>query len=236
LNFENQTPQPPQAAVCCVAQKVSDERFRSCFLSFLDHTPLKRVELRLAFGQAERNFYYALGTLIPDGACPTRHLLPEGIERFSWTAKEGFRVWAWNTPRSSTPEQLARLLFHDVALEAEYAVCLDQGTCLEAGWWEALAPLMAQGIDCIGQPAWHEYAPGEAERIMAQPWYMGVPLQRRDGRLGTAYMGGGLMAVRCECLREVQYPGEVWLGEMANQLGWTTTELRANHRDAEAQR
>lgn len=227
-----------KAAVCVVAQRASQERFRDCLRSILNHTPLERVELGLAFARAEHSFYNALGTLIPDGAWPTRHLLPEGIERFGWTAKEGFRVWAWNAPRSLPREQLARMLFHDVALEAEYAICLDQETCVEPGWWDGLAPLMEQGIDYIGQPAWHAYGPGEAERVMAQPWYMGVPLQRREGRVGTAYMSGGLMAVRGECLRDVQYPGEVWLGEMANQLGWRRGEItkELNHRDAEAQR
>jgi hypothetical protein len=54
------------------------------------------------------------------------------------TAKEGFRVWLWTTPRYTTREQLAALLFHDVALEAEYAICRDQGTVVEPEWWEAL--------------------------------------------------------------------------------------------------
>jgi hypothetical protein len=210
-----------QTAFCLVGRRASHDGFRDCLWSVLKHAPLERVELRLAFAQAEESFHNALGTLCPDGCWPTRHLLPAAIERFGWTAKEGFRVWAWNSPRSLTREQLARLLFYDVAMEAEYAICLDQGTCLEAALWEALAPLMEQGIDYIGQPGWHNYLPGEAERILAQPWYMGVPLERREGRLGTAYMGGGVMAVRAERLREVEYPGEIWLGEMANQLGWT---------------
>jgi hypothetical protein len=183
--------------------------------------PPERVELRVAFAECDQNFHNVLGTLCPDGAWPTRHLLPGEIERFGWTAKEGFRVWAWNSPRSLTAEQLARLLFHDVALEAEYAIRLDRETGVESGWWEALAPLMEQGIDYIGQAEWHDYLPGEAERILAQAWYMGVPLERREGRLGVAYMSGGFMAVRSERLREVEYPGEIWLGEMANQLGWT---------------
>jgi hypothetical protein len=216
-----------RAVVCVVAENACHERFRDWLRSVLTHTPLERVELRLAFAQAEQSFYYALGTLIPDGGWPTRHLLPGEIERFGWTATEGSRVWAWNARRIRTREQLARLVFHDVPLEAEYAICLDRGASLEAGWWEAIAPLMEQEIDYVGRPAWHEYLPGEAERIQTQPWYMGVPLERREGRLGTAYLGGGFVAVRCERLREVEYPGEVWLGEMANQLGWTRAVFSA---------
>jgi hypothetical protein len=215
---------PSKVVVCLLVKGESDDHFKSCFWSILKHTTLDQVELRLAFGESAYNFNYALGTLCPDGVWPTRCLLPEEVERFGWTAKEGFRVWAWNSARSLTREQLARLLFHDVPLEGEYAICLDQGTCVEEGWLDALSPLMTQGIDCIGRPAWHEYLPGEAERIQAQPWYMGVPFERRDGRLGVAYFGGGLMAVRCERLRDVEYPGEVWFGEMGRQLGWSRAE------------
>jgi hypothetical protein len=205
--------QPIKASLCILAEGDSHERFRPLLTSVLSHTPLDRVELRLAFGRSEQSFHNALGTLCPRGFWPTRHLLPDDIERFGLTAKEGYRVWLWNTPRYTTREQLAPLLFHDVALDSEYVICLDQGTVVEAGWWEALSPLMEQGIDYIGEPGWHDFLPGEAEQIFTQPWYLGVPLERRERRLGTAYMGGGFMAVRSECLRDVAYPGEVWLGD-----------------------
>ena len=117
--------QQTKLAVCLLANGESGEHFQCCLSSILKHTPLDQVELRLAFGEARYSFNYALGTLCPGGVWPTRCLLPGEVERFGWTAKEGFRVWAWNSPRSLTREQLARLLFHDVPLEGEYAICLD---------------------------------------------------------------------------------------------------------------
>jgi hypothetical protein len=53
-------------------------------------------------------------------------------------------------------------------------------------------------------------------------------------------MGGGFMAVRSECLRDVAYPGEAWLGEMGHQFGWTRGEMKMeskkelNHRGTES--
>jgi hypothetical protein len=210
-----------KASVCILIQGHSPDLFRSWFGKFLNHLPVGQVELRLGFAQATECFHYALGTLNPDGGWPERNELPGAIERFGLTAKDSLRVWAWYSPGPLAREALARLLLHDVPVTADYAICLDQDSNVEAGWWDALVPLMEQGIDYIGQPGWHEYGPGEAERVQAQPWYMGAPLARREGRLGVSYMRGGVMAVRAERLREVQYPGEVWLGETANQFGWT---------------
>ena len=105
---------------------------------------------------------------------------------------------------------------------------IDQSACVEAGWWDALVPLMEKGIDYIGQPGWRDYLPGEVERMQSEPWYMGVPLTRREGRLGVAFMRDGFVVVRPERLREANFPppgangrGDFVLGAIANQLGWT---------------
>jgi hypothetical protein len=208
-----------QAAVCIVSHGDANEAFQRCFNSILSHTPVERIELRLAFAQSRRSVHYALGVLVPDGAWPARQQLPDGIERFHFTAKDGLPVWVWYTPGKATREQLVRLIFQDVPLRTDYAICVGEGS-VNAGWWDRLAPLMDRGIDYIGQPQWHEYSPTEAERVQTQPWYMGVPLARRNGKPSVAFMGGGLVAVRTERLQGVEYSGEVALGEIANQMGW----------------
>jgi hypothetical protein len=210
-----------RAAVCLLVQGDSHERFRRCLWSVLDHMPPERVELRLAFSESVQSFHYTLGTLTPDGAWPARDVLPGGTERWNWETNEDIPIWAWHATGKLSHERLARLLYHNVPLEAEYAICLDQGSFVEAGWWDALLPQMEQAIDYIGQPAWHDYLPGEADRIKAQPWYMGVPLARREGRLGVTFMSAAAMAMRAARLRDIEFPGEILLGEMAHQLGWT---------------
>ena len=220
--------QPCQATVCVVARGDFADSFRRCLASVLEHTPRERIELRLACSDAVYSFNHALGTLCPSGCWPQQQALPGGIERFHWTAKDGLRVWAWQSPRRLPREQLARLMFHDVALKSDYAICLDQSACVEAGWWDSLVPLMEKGIDIIGQPGWHDYVAGEVERLQGEPWYMGVPLARREGRAGVAFMRDGFVAARSERLREANFPpprcngrGDLLLGAIAQQLGWT---------------
>jgi hypothetical protein len=219
-----------QATFCIFAQGDAHEQFKACFHGVLKHTPQERVELRLAFAQSRHSFQYTLGVLVPDNAWPARQRLPGAVDRFHFAAIDGRPVWVWHSPGRLTREQLAKLLFHDATLTTEYAICLDQAASVEAGWWDTLAPHMERGIDYIGQPRWHEYTASEAERVQMQPWYMGVPLSRREGRLGVAYMDGGLMAVRSERLQGAEYPGEVMLGEMANQMGWTQGEFEPQRR------
>ncbi len=220
--------QAPQAAVCLFALEGSPDALRRCLGSILKHVPRERIELRLAFSHATDSLHYTLGTLTPDGAWPRRIALPGGIERFEFTADRDLRVTVWHAPQRVPREQLARLLFHDVPLSADYAICLDQGACVEAGWWDALAPLLDKGIDYIGQPAWHEFRATELERLQAQPWFLGVPPARREGRPGVSYMRDGFVVVRSERLREGHFPppgwpgrGDVLLGTIAHQLGWS---------------
>ena len=203
-----------QAAVCLFAQPDA-AAFRRCLWSVLNHTPRDRIELRLACGTGD-DLAFALGVLCPDGAAPARQALPGGVERFHWTAADGLPVWAW--------AGVSGPLLDDVPLESEYAVCLGRGAALEAGWWEALAPLLEQRIDLIGRPAWHVYAPGEAERLQAEPWSLGVPPERRDGQAGVRYMPEGFVVVRSERWREARGAAGVRLGAIAHQLGWTQAE------------
>jgi hypothetical protein len=144
-------------------------------------------------------------------------------------------VRIWDSPTNLYKEPMARLMYHDVRLDSEYAVWLDDDSYVEPGWWEALLPLLAQQVDYIGQRWWVEYLPGQADMIRAQPWYRGVPFDRRDGRTGTWFMTGGFVVVRADRLREANFPdvafrwkgdrlrqygGDTLLGEIARQQGW----------------
>jgi hypothetical protein len=98
-----------------------------------------------------------------------------------------------------------------------------------------LRPLLDDGIDYAGSAAWHIYTAPELAAIQKYPWYMGIPFDRRDGRLGISYMQRGIVVVRSDLLRQTNFPEasslanrdgayhltpEVILGEIARQLGW----------------
>jgi hypothetical protein len=123
---------------------------------------------------------------------------------------------------------------------AEYVLWFDDDSCVEAGWWEALLPLLDRHVDYLGQPWWVYYFPGQADMIRAQPWYRGVPFATRQGRPGVTFVTGGFVGVRAACLYEANFPdtdgrwqgqalqqygGDTLLGEIAHQLGWS----RATH-------
>ncbi len=220
-----------QAAVCVFAAGDAAAGFRECLGNVLEHTPLAQIELRLAFSKAARSLHHALGVLCPDGTFPRHDELPGQAERFEWAGRDGLPVSAWSSAASVSRNALARLVFHDVPLTAEYAICLDQNVFVEAGWWEAIVPLLDKGVDYIGQPSWQDYRPGEAERFEASRWYLGVPHARREGRPGVSFMRDGLVAVRSERLREADFPqpghmrdSNVLLGAIAHQLGWSQAE------------
>ncbi len=184
--------------------------------------------MRYASSAAARTPHRALGTLCADGSWPQCRVLSGGLERFQFSTKHGVSVWAWKEAGRPTRVQLLRVVLHDVPLDADYAVILDQSAVVSTGWWDALAPLLARGIDYIGRPGWQEAERGDLERIQAYPWYMGVPPARHDGRPGVEFMREGFIAVRSERLREANFPPpkcsgrwDVLLGEVAQQLGWT---------------
>lgn len=229
---------PPRRACCCLfVHGDVPESFADRLENLLAHTPPEAVELRLGFRAATHSLHYALGRLCPDGATPARQLLPDGVERFAWTAAAAMPVRAWHAPAGQSPEALARLVYHDVPLETEYAIALENG--VEAGWWEALARRLDEGADYLGEPHWQDYTPAQVERLQGHPCYLGVPFARRDGRPGVSFLAGGLVAVRSERLRESRFPDprfaaadgpgalrpEVLLGEIANQLGWRQAPL-----------
>jgi hypothetical protein len=224
------------AAIRLFVYSDSLEYFPVALAAVLAHTPREQIELRLGFSQAPHNCYYALGTLSPEGVTPARHELPGAVEHFQWTANGGLPVRVWLSAGPLAPRELARLVYHDLPLTTEYAVALAETTAVEAGWWEALAPLLRQRVDYIGSPHWVDYTPQQAEWLQAHPRYLGVPFERREGRLGVSFMAGGFVAVRSERLREANYPvpGVAWkdgpppgdvgdplLGEIARQLGWS---------------
>jgi hypothetical protein len=215
-------------SICLLAEGDELENFRRCLSSVIDHTPLACIALRLAFSRCPASFHHALGVLCPDEEFPEAHRLPGGVERFRWTAQDALPVCAWYSPTGMSRAHMIRLMFHDVALDGEYVVTLDQNAFVEGGWWNALWPLLESGTDYIGQPGWHSYLPAEAKRMLTRPWYMGVPFAQREGRAGVNYMRGGFVVARVERLREVNFPQpgvaanlDVELGEMARQLGWS---------------
>jgi hypothetical protein len=218
--------------------------------SVLHHTPLDKIHWHLAFNQSVHDFHAVLGALCPDGVTPERRELPGGVERFQWTTREGMAVRTWQSQNVLPLEQLRRLLFHDVALETDYVICVAESATLEAGWWDALVPLLDQGIDYLGQPVWRAYSSGQIENIQGCSWYMGVPIEWREGRPGVTYLTGEVLAVRAERLREADFPslhplwasqrppmaGDMLLGEIARQLGWkqgTYTTRGENSRNGE---
>jgi hypothetical protein len=140
---------------------------------------------------------------------------------------------------------MARRMFYDLPLDAEYVVWLDDDSFAEPGWWQALLPLLERRVDYIGQPWWVYYLPGQLDMIRAQPWYRGVPFETRRGRPGANFMTGGFLAVRAACLREADFPdvssrwkgrplqqygGDTLLGEIARQLGWSRAAHHAGVR------
>jgi hypothetical protein len=131
---------------------------------------------------------------------------------------------------------MKRQLFHGIALTTEYTIWFDDDTYVEPGWWEALVPVLDQGIDYIGQEWWAWYLPGQTEMSAHQPWYRGVPWTTVNERPGVRFMTGAFVVVRSECLRAANFPDtsfswkgdtlkqygdDMLLGEIANQLGWT---------------
>jgi hypothetical protein len=176
------------------------------------------------------------------------------VRRAAFVTTGGMTVCIWDSRVNLYKEPMARLMYHDVPLVSEYAVWLDDDSYVEPGWWEALLPLLARKVDYIGQHWWVDHLPGQAEMIRAQPWYRGVPFDRRAGRPGTWFMTGGFMAMRADRLREADFPdvdfrwkgdqlkqygGDTLLGEIARQLGWTwavhdahvkvNVDLQGNH-------
>jgi GR25 family glycosyltransferase involved in LPS biosynthesis len=213
--------------------------FQDSIAALMEHTPPGEIELRLGFLAAEAELHYTMGLLCPDGAVPEWQQLPDRVERFSWKTARRVQVWAWLCPETGTHAEqfLPRLVLHDVPLPTEYAVLLASEVVVEAGWWEALRPVLEQQADYVGQREWHEYVPAEMQKVQAHPLYMGVPFDRRGGRPGVSFLSGGLLAVRAQRLRETNYPqpgrdrsltgkagDRILLGEIARQQGWKAAE------------
>jgi hypothetical protein len=218
------------AIVCLTVRRGSPDDFPRLVPHILHCASRTGVETRLAFGRAQYGLYTAIAALNPECGSPKRYQLPAGAERFELSTVDGRRVLAWHTERHLSREELVRLMLHDVPLEAEYAVCLDQDTVLADKWWEALGPQLAHGADVIAPRGWHEYAAGEVERLQGQPWYVGVPVERREGRAGVGGVRGGFFAIRSALVRETGFPDparsmDIRLGEMAHQLGWRWIEF-----------
>jgi hypothetical protein len=225
-----------RATLCQLANGDRPGGFRRRLDRLLGAVPAGDVERRLGLGQAPACAAYALGRLCPDGTAPRHAALPGGLERFGWTAAGGLPVWLWHAPAGLGRTELAQRLVTDMPLTTEYVLRFEGDAWVEDGWWPALLPLLEQGIDYLGRPAWGFYGPGQAEALPAQPWYRGRPPEVRDGRPGVEYFGGGFAGVRVARLREVDRPGaaaggpggpawrigdDLWLGEVARQQGWT---------------
>jgi hypothetical protein len=134
---------------CNLAKSPDAARFRECLDRILSDAPLDQIELRLGFQGPAHGLEYLLGLLCPDQDLPQHQLLPGGIERLQWIGRGGVRIHTWRLPHDLSGEQMERLLFHDVPLEAVYAVLLAEDCLLPEGWWGALAPLLEKGIDLI---------------------------------------------------------------------------------------
>jgi tetratricopeptide (TPR) repeat protein len=244
----------PLATVCILTYGDYRPYFERCLESVLAATPHGLIELRLGFNDAPASLVYARERLGLDGGAAECHLPAGEVRRISFITGKGMTVRVWDSPVNLYKEPMARRMYHDVPLASEYAVWFDDDSFVERGWWEALLPLLARRVDYIGQRWWVDYLPGQADMIRAQPWYCGVPFDRREGRPGTWFMTGGFMAVRADRLREADFPdvdfcwrghrlqqygGDTLLGEIARQLGWTrvvhdahvkvNVDLQGNH-------
>jgi tetratricopeptide (TPR) repeat protein len=223
---------PPVATVCILTYGDHREYFERCLESVLATTPHAAIELRLGFNDAPASLAYARERLGLEDAME----VGDGVRRAAFVTANGMTVRLWHSAANLYKEPMARLMYHDVPLVSEHAVWLDDDSYVEPGWWEALLPLLARKVDYLGQRWWVDYLPGQREMIRSQPWYRGVPFERRDGRQGTWFMTGGFMAVRADRLREANFPdvgfswkgdrlkqygGDTLLGEIARQLGWT---------------
>ncbi len=232
----------PRATVCLLTYGDYLVYFRRCLESVLTTTPAGAIELRLGFNDAPASLAYARQRLRLDDAAE-RRLLAGDVEQLSFVTPQGMTVRLWNAPVNLYKEPMARLMYHDVPLDSEYAVWLDDDSFVEEGWWQALVPLMERRVDYIGQPWWVDYLPGQTDMIQAQPWYRGVPFDMGAGRIGIWFMTGGFMAVRAERLRNVNFPdtdatwqgdrlqqygGDTLLGEIARQQEWTRAEHEAH--------
>jgi tetratricopeptide (TPR) repeat protein len=226
---------PPRATVCVLTFGDHLPYFRRCLDSVLRHTPPGRFELRLGFNAAPAALAYARQCLPAEGEGTDSQVLPGGVRRTSFVSR-GLTVRLCESPVNLYKEPMARLLYHDLPLATEYAVWFDDDSFVEEGWWQALCPLFDRHVDYIGQTWWVDYLPGQEEMVRSQPWYRGVPFDRRDGRPGAWFMTGGFMAVRAQGLRQANFPdtertwkgdalrqygGDTLLGEVARQLGWT---------------
>jgi hypothetical protein len=227
---------PRRVTICIACDGPLTNGIRQCVSCLIEHTPLAEIELRVGFSAENHSFFHVLGMLCPDRVVPECRRLPQGLERFQWVGRDNLPILAWSFPDGRSNEMLARAVFHDVPLATNYVVQLEVDAVLESGWWESLLPLMDQGLDYIGQPAWHEYSPSQQEALQSFPWFMGVPFDRKDGRVGVSYMRPGFVVVKAEGLQQADYPeaggqkrkerlgmfrNEVLLGEIARQLGWT---------------
>jgi len=224
------------ATICILTYGDYLPYFRRCLDSVLEHTPLDQIELRLGFNDAPASFDWARGRLGGGNVPHETAILPGDIQRTTFTSPEGMTVYLWNSPVNLYKEPMARLMYHDVPLDTEYAVWFDDDSYVEAGWWEALCKILKQNIDYIGQSWWADYFPGQLTMIKAQPWYRAVPIETRKGNPGVHFMTGGFMAVRSRRIREANFPdtsfawkndtlkqygGDTLLGEIARQLGWS---------------
>jgi hypothetical protein len=244
--------QQPRATICILTYGDYLPFFRRCFASVLQHTPRNEFELRLGFNDAPVSFAYAMSRCLPSYVRPATP--KPGIEQLSLRNDAGHTVRLWNSSSNLYKEPMARRMLYDAPLTTDYTIWFDDDSCVEAGWWEELTPLLDRGVDYIGQEWWVWYFPGQTEMIAKQPWYRGVPFALRDGRPAVRFMTGGFVSMRTECLRAANFPdtefrwkgdtlkqygGDTLLGEIANQLGWTrcvhhqhvkiNVDLQGNH-------
>jgi len=230
------TPRPPRATVCILTFGNHVPYFRRSLDSVLRHTPPGRIELRLGFNDAPASLEYARRLLPTPRAAAESQTLPGGVRRSSYVSREGMLVRLWDSAVNLYKWPMARLMYHDLPLNTDYVVWLDDDSFVEEGWWQALCPLLDRRVDYIGQEWWVDFLPGQEDAIRDQRWYRGVPFERRAGRPGIWFMTGGFSAIRAQGLREANFPdterawkgdtlkqfgGDSLLGVIARQFGWT---------------
>ena len=136
-------PPSPRATICILTYGNYLPFFLRCFESVLANTPRSEFELRLGFNDAATSFAYAMRRL-----CPA-HVVPPGgttgLKQLTLQAPGGHTVRCGTRAPTSTRSQWRALLYHGTPLTTEYAIWFDDDSYVEAGWWEALTPVLERG-------------------------------------------------------------------------------------------
>lgn len=229
------------ATICLLTYGDHLEYYQRCLTSILATTPHDQIQLRLGFNASPKALAWTREILQPRAEFHTTlQVRGKVVTQVSFLTPANLSVTLFVAEDNVCKWPMAHLMYHYPRLATEYAVWFDDDSFVEAGWWEALLPLMRKKIDYIGKLYVLPVFRGQDEMFQAMPWYRGRPFIIHEGRPSAVFITGGVLTVRSERLQQCNWPdlnfsfrgeklnhngGDVLLGQIAHQLGWT----RANH-------